>query len=45
MAEGSRARAFFTLLKNLTLAALVYALIYGVIALITEPGVAAKDEP
>ncbi|KAF2269629.1 hypothetical protein CC78DRAFT_236421 [Lojkania enalia] len=44
MAEGSRARAFCTLLKNLTLAALLYAVIYGIIALVSDPGVAAKGK-
>lgn len=44
MAEGSRLRAFLTLLKNLVLAALVYALIYGFISLVGDPSVAAKGK-
>jgi hypothetical protein len=44
MAEGSKVRAFFTLLKNLTLAALLYAIIYGSISLVSDPSVAAKGK-
>jgi hypothetical protein len=44
MAETSRARAFCTLLKNLTLAALVYATIYGIISLVSDPNVAARGK-
>ncbi|KAF2870251.1 hypothetical protein BDV95DRAFT_496999 [Massariosphaeria phaeospora] len=44
MAEASRVRAFFTLLRNLTLAALTYAVIYGIINLVAEPGAATKGK-
>ncbi|KAH3914139.1 hypothetical protein HBH56_099320 [Parastagonospora nodorum] len=44
MAEGSRARAVFTLLKNLTLAALLYAAIFGIINLVSDPSVAARGK-
>ncbi|KAF2742769.1 hypothetical protein M011DRAFT_529620 [Sporormia fimetaria CBS 119925] len=44
MAERSRARAFFTLLKNLTLAALLYATIFGIISLVSDPNMAAKGK-
>jgi hypothetical protein len=40
----SRARAVVTLLKNLTLAALIYASIYGVISLVSDPSVATKGK-
>jgi hypothetical protein len=43
MAERSRARAFCTLLKNLFLAALLYAVIFAVIVLVT-PRVAPKGK-
>jgi hypothetical protein len=44
MAEASRARTFFTLLKNLTLAALLYATIYGILNLVSDPSVAARGK-
>lgn len=44
MAEGSRARAFCTLLKNVVLAALVYGLIFGMINLVTDPSVSSKGK-
>ena len=44
MAEGSRARVVFTLLKNLTLAALLYAAIYGMISMVSDPSVAARGK-
>jgi hypothetical protein len=44
MAEGSRVRAAFTLLKNLTLAALLYAAIYGIINMVSDPSVAARGK-
>jgi hypothetical protein len=44
MAEPSRARAVFTLLKNLTLAALLYTAIYGMINLVSDPSVAARGK-
>lgn len=44
MAEVSRARAFFVLVRNLTLAALVYAVIFGIITLVTDPSVASKGK-
>ncbi|KAI4611095.1 uncharacterized protein J4E87_010614 [Alternaria ethzedia] len=44
MAEGSKVRAVFTLCKNLVLAALLYAAIYGVITFINDPSVAAKGK-
>jgi hypothetical protein len=44
MTEGSKARAAFTLLKNLTLAALLYAAIYGVCSLVSDPSVATKGK-
>lgn len=44
MAEGRKTHAFCTLLKNLTLAAAVYALIYGIITLARDPNVAAKGK-
>ena len=44
MAEGSRLRAAFTLVKNLALAALLYAAIYGIINLVSDPSVAARGK-
>ncbi|KAF2732495.1 hypothetical protein EJ04DRAFT_336073 [Polyplosphaeria fusca] len=44
MAERSRARAFCLLLRNLFLAALLYALIYGMITLVSDPSVATKGK-
>jgi hypothetical protein len=44
MAEVSKLRAVFTLCKNLVLAALLYAVIYGVITFINDPSVAAKGK-
>ncbi|KAH7074305.1 hypothetical protein FB567DRAFT_193457 [Paraphoma chrysanthemicola] len=44
MAEGSKIRAVFTLLKNLTLAALLYAAIYGIINMVSDPSVAARGK-
>jgi hypothetical protein len=44
MADSSRARAILTLLKNLTLAALLYGTIYGAINLVTNPSVANKGK-
>ncbi|KAF1976898.1 hypothetical protein BU23DRAFT_14772 [Bimuria novae-zelandiae CBS 107.79] len=44
MAESSRARAFFTLLKNLVLAAGLYAIIYGIITLVGDQSVRAKGK-
>ena len=44
MAEGSRARAFCTLLKNLLLAAAVYALIFAIISLVSDPSVVPKGK-
>jgi hypothetical protein len=44
MAEGSKLRAVFTLLKNLTLAALLYAAIYGIINMVSDPSVAARGK-
>ncbi len=40
MADGSRLRAVFTLLKNLTLAALLYAAIFTIISLASDPSAA-----
>lgn len=40
MAEGNKRHAFCTLLKNLTLAAVLYASIYGIITLAKDPGAA-----
>jgi hypothetical protein len=44
MAETSRARAFCTLVKNLVAAALLYAIIYGIITTVSDPNVAAKGK-
>ncbi|KAF2117045.1 hypothetical protein BDV96DRAFT_597991 [Lophiotrema nucula] len=44
MAESSRARAFCTLLRNLVLAAGLYAIIYGFITLVRDPAVATKGK-
>ncbi|KAF2713745.1 hypothetical protein K504DRAFT_498541 [Pleomassaria siparia CBS 279.74] len=44
MTEPSKTRAFFTLLKNLTLAALLYIAIYGIISLVSNPSVASKGK-
>lgn len=44
MVEGSRLRAIFTLLKNLVLAALLYATIYGIIGLVSDPSLASKGK-
>ena len=44
MAEVSKLRAVLTLCKNLVLAALLYAAIYGVITFINDPSVAAKGK-
>lgn len=44
MAEGSKVRAAFTLLKNLALAALLYAAIYGIINMVSDPSVAARGK-
>ncbi|KAF1962697.1 hypothetical protein CC80DRAFT_541856 [Byssothecium circinans] len=44
MAEPSRARTFLTLLKNLAFAALVYAVIYGTVSLLSGPSVAPKGK-
>ena len=40
MADGRKRHAFCTLLKNLTLAAIVYGSIYGIIYLAKDPGAA-----
>ncbi|KAJ4298981.1 hypothetical protein N0V90_004225 [Kalmusia sp. IMI 367209] len=44
MAESSRTRALFTLVKNLVLAAGLYAIIYGVITLVSDPSVGARGK-
>lgn len=44
MVEGSKLRTVFTLVKNLTLAALLYATIYGIIGLVSDPSVAARGK-
>lgn len=44
MADGSKTRAFCTLLKNLVLAACLYATIYGIISLVSDPSVASKGK-
>lgn len=44
MAERSMVRAIFTLAKNLTLAALLYATIFGIISLVSDPSVAARGK-
>ncbi|KAF1911976.1 hypothetical protein BDU57DRAFT_459943 [Ampelomyces quisqualis] len=44
MAEGSSIRAVLTLLKNLTLAALLYAALYGAINMVSDPSVAARGK-
>lgn len=44
MAEGSKIRAAGTLLKNLVLAALLYALIFGVTSLLSDPSGAARGK-
>lgn len=42
MAEGRRTRGFLALIKNLFLASLLYATIYGIITIARNPNVAAK---
>src|SRR6266566_4239853 len=42
MAEGRRTRGILTLIKNLFLASLLYATIYGIITIARNPNVAAK---
>ncbi|KAF2092536.1 hypothetical protein NA57DRAFT_62404 [Rhizodiscina lignyota] len=44
MAEGSRIRSCFALLRNLILAALLYAVIFGTIELVRNPSVGAKGK-
>jgi hypothetical protein len=44
MAEHSKLRAVFTLVKNLALAALLYAAIYGIITFVNDPRAAAKGK-
>ncbi|CAO2647682.1 Nn.00g086040.m01.CDS01 [Neocucurbitaria sp. VM-36] len=44
MAESSKLRAVLALLKNLVLAALLYATIYGIINIVSDPSVAAKGK-
>jgi hypothetical protein len=44
MAEISKLRVVFTLLKNLTLAALLYAAIYGMITMVSDSSVAARGK-
>ncbi|RMZ68369.1 snorna binding [Pyrenophora seminiperda CCB06] len=44
MAEGSKLRAVFLLVKNLFLAALLYGAIYGLVTFINDPSVAAKGK-
>lgn len=44
MAEGSKVRAAFTLLKNLLLAALLYALLFGIISFWSDPSGAARGK-
>jgi hypothetical protein len=44
MAEGSKVRAAVTLVKNLILAALLYATLYGIINLVSDPSVATKGK-
>ncbi|KAI8931583.1 hypothetical protein NX059_011237 [Plenodomus lindquistii] len=44
MAEGSKLRAAFTLVKNLALAALLYAAIFGAISLVSDPSGAARGK-
>jgi hypothetical protein len=44
MAERSERRAVFQLFKNLVLAGLVYASIYGIITFVNDPSVAAKGK-
>ncbi|PVI00826.1 hypothetical protein DM02DRAFT_373859 [Periconia macrospinosa] len=44
MAETSRPRAFLILLRNLTLAALLYVVIYGSVSILTEPSVTSKGK-
>jgi hypothetical protein len=44
MSEGSRTKAFFTLLKNLTLAAILYTTIYAIISLVSDPNVSSKGK-
>jgi hypothetical protein len=42
MAEGRRTRGFLALVKNLFLASLLYATIYGIITIARNPNVATK---
>lgn len=44
MAQGSRLHAVFALLKNLVFAALIYATIYGIIGLVSDPSLASKGK-
>lgn len=44
MAEMSRMRALFVLVRNLTAAALIYALLYGIVTMVSDPSVAAKGK-
>ncbi|KAH8722932.1 hypothetical protein GQ44DRAFT_711090 [Phaeosphaeriaceae sp. PMI808] len=44
MAEGSKIRAACALFKNLALAALLYAAIYGIINIVSDPSVAARGK-
>ncbi|KAL5117312.1 hypothetical protein ACEQ8H_004757 [Pleosporales sp. CAS-2024a] len=44
MADGAHVRAACALLRNLTLAALVYAAIYGFVNMVTDPSVAARGK-
>ncbi|KAF1997315.1 hypothetical protein P154DRAFT_606646 [Amniculicola lignicola CBS 123094] len=44
MGDGSRIRAFCTLLRNLIAAALLYAVIYGSISLVSDPSVASRGK-
>jgi hypothetical protein len=44
MAEHSKLRAVFTLVKNLALAALLYGAIYGIITFVNDPRAAAKGK-
>jgi hypothetical protein len=44
MAEESKMRAVFRLGKNLILAAFLYAAIYGIIAMVSDPSVAARGK-
>lgn len=44
MAEPSRVRAFFTLLRNLVLAAALYGAIYGIINMVSDPSMASRGK-